>query len=104
MLDFRLHLENAMLDFRRGRRHNCIDRPVLKSMLQSIQSVKSLTLCRWIFEELIWEILPYLCADYYFYNLKELWWIDYSAESDNANALLLVSKTLSLLGKTLCDY
>ncbi|EOY18258.1 F-box family protein, putative [Theobroma cacao] len=89
-------LEDAMLDFRQGPGHNCIDRPVLKSMFQSIQSVKSLTLCRWIFEELIWEIFPSLYVNFHFYNLKELWWIDHSAESDNANALLWFLK--------LCPY
>ncbi|WRX11494.1 F-box domain - like 10, partial [Theobroma cacao] len=89
-------LEDAMLDFRQGPGHNCIDRPVLKSMFQSIQSVKSLTLCRWIFEELIWEIFPSLYVNFHFYNLKELWWIDHSAESDDANALLWFLK--------LCPY
>ena len=43
-------LEEAMLDFRQGPGYYGINIPGFKLMLQSIRRVKTLTLCRWVFQ------------------------------------------------------
>ncbi|XWS56540.1 hypothetical protein CRYUN_Cryun09bG0094000 [Craigia yunnanensis] len=92
-------LNDAMLDFRQGPPiYNSINCDGLKSILESIEGVKSLTFCRWVFELLISYMLPSLGSDSEFclYGLRELWWIDCSMERDNVNALLSFLK--------LCPY
>ncbi|XVE99513.1 hypothetical protein REPUB_Repub03eG0205400 [Reevesia pubescens] len=85
-LDFKL--EDAMLDCRQGPAYNSISSCGFDSIFQQIQDVKSLTLCRWVFEALIYPILPPINKELLFHFLKELWWIDYSKERYNSNALI----------------
>ncbi|XVE52723.1 hypothetical protein DITRI_Ditri02bG0146000 [Diplodiscus trichospermus] len=79
-------LEDAMLDFRQGPGYYGIDILGFKLMLQSIGGVKTLTLCSWVFLDLILPNL-YLLGEG-FIKLTELWWIDNSQERDNFNALI----------------
>ncbi|XWS56541.1 hypothetical protein CRYUN_Cryun09bG0094100 [Craigia yunnanensis] len=79
-------LEDAMLDFRQGPGYYGINIPGFKLMLQSIRRVKTLTLCRWVFQDLILPEL-YLLGEG-LYKLTELWWIDNSQERYNCNALI----------------
>ncbi|XVF00104.1 hypothetical protein REPUB_Repub03eG0256500 [Reevesia pubescens] len=107
--------EDAMLDFRQGPltqwtwdiEKPCPYRPYygfyesnhcgcaskfecLKSILKSIDGVKSLTLCRWFFEETMCKKLPF--SSIFLNKLKELWWIDRSMRRENINALLCFLK------------
>ncbi|XVF23828.1 hypothetical protein REPUB_Repub13aG0073200 [Reevesia pubescens] len=87
----RFLLNDAMLDFKQGPPiYNSINCDGFRLILESIKGVKSLTICRWVFEPLISCMLPSLGRDseYRLYGLRELWWIDCSMEKDNVNALL----------------
>ncbi|XP_022743078.1 F-box protein At2g39490-like [Durio zibethinus] len=91
----KISLYDAMLDFRQGPPiYNSINCDSLKSILDSIKGVESLTFCRWVFEPLISYMLPSLGRDSGFclYRLRELWWLDCSMERDNVNALLCFLK------------
>ncbi|XP_022764546.1 F-box protein At2g39490-like [Durio zibethinus] len=79
-------LEDAMLDFRQGPGYYGINRPGFNLILQSIREIKTLTLCRWVFKELICPEL-YLLGEG-FYRLTELWWIDNSLEKYDSTALI----------------
>ncbi|XWS66039.1 hypothetical protein CRYUN_Cryun05aG0166000 [Craigia yunnanensis] len=79
-------LEDVMLDFRQGPGYYGINIHGFISMLQSIRGVKTLTLCRWVFLDLILPNLRLLGEG--FYKLTELWWIDNSQERHNFNALI----------------
>ncbi|XVF23834.1 hypothetical protein REPUB_Repub13aG0073800 [Reevesia pubescens] len=84
--DSPLDLEDAMLDFRQGPGYYGINKPGFRLILQSIREVETLTLCRWVFKELICPELYLL--DEGFYQLTELWWIDNSQEKYDINALI----------------
>ncbi|XP_021295886.1 F-box protein At2g39490-like isoform X1 [Herrania umbratica] len=81
-----LELKDAMLDFRQGPGYYGINIPGFESITHSIRWVKTLTLRRWVFEELILPELNLLGEG--FCKLTELWWIDNSPERYNSNALI----------------
>ncbi|OMO96973.1 hypothetical protein COLO4_14938 [Corchorus olitorius] len=87
-------LSDAMLDIKQGPPiyHSFNFEGFKSSILKSIKSVKSLTLCSWLFEALISWMIPSLSSEndskFNFYTLKELWWIDCSMPADNVNVLL----------------
>lgn len=87
--DYVLNLEDAMLDFRQGPACSNISSCGFNSIIHRIKKVKSLTLCRWVFEAFIRPMLPLPTSYRSFHNqLTELWWIDYSKERYNSNALI----------------
>ncbi|KAE8701550.1 putative F-box family protein [Hibiscus syriacus] len=113
MCDCGLYLEDAMVDLRQGpltqwtwdfettiRPHQASygnyrcgcagEHKCFKSFLRSINGVKSLTICRWFFEQTLCENLYSSSGgpEFYFKRLKELWWIDCSMARHNINALL----------------
>ncbi|XVF75386.1 hypothetical protein PTKIN_Ptkin13bG0184200 [Pterospermum kingtungense] len=90
-------LEDAMLDFRQGPGYCGINIPGFKSMLQSIRGVKTLTLCRWVFQDLILPEL-YLLGEGFF-KLTELWWIDDSQGRCSCNALIFFLKLCPQLNR-----
>ncbi|KAK8691667.1 hypothetical protein V6N13_075167 [Hibiscus sabdariffa] len=117
MCDCGLHLEDAMVDLRQGpltqwtwdfettvRPHLCshgcshcscdTEHTCFKLILSSINGVKSLTICRWLFEKTMCKNLYSSSGDpeFYFSRLKELWWIDCSMARHNINALLCFLK------------
>ncbi|MBA0692503.1 hypothetical protein Goari_010057 [Gossypium aridum] len=109
-----LFLKDAMIDLRQGSltegtwdfekppgyRYSCnpykrtlcrctTKKKCFKSILISIRSVKSLTICRWFFEISMCCLLsssrdPLFCLS----ELKELWWIDCSMDRESINVLL----------------
>ncbi|XP_038892729.1 F-box protein At2g39490-like [Benincasa hispida] len=83
-LDYHFNMEDVMLDCRQGLgymyKSNEFD-----PILLTVKNVETLTLCKWTFEALIF---PSLSWNFKFYKLKELWWIDDSKESFNANPLI----------------
>ncbi|XP_021296180.1 F-box protein At2g39490-like [Herrania umbratica] len=83
------NLEDAMLDCRQGPACTNINSCGFDSLFQQIQDAKSLTLCRWVVEALIYPILPPNNKELLFHHLTELWWIDYLKEIRyNSNALI----------------
>ncbi|XP_022764282.1 F-box protein At2g39490-like [Durio zibethinus] len=118
MWNFGLHMEDVMLDFRQGptqwtwqyendfhytprygiyKRNHCgcaTKLKCFKSIGKSIDNVKSLTLCKWFFEESICKKLLSARRNlgFCFNKLKELWWIDCSMERENIDALLCFLK------------
>ncbi|KAE8676361.1 hypothetical protein F3Y22_tig00111617pilonHSYRG00036 [Hibiscus syriacus] len=115
--DCGLYLEDAMVDLRQGpltqwtrdfeptvrphrgsdgsdscscdSKHRCFE-----SILRSINGVKSLTICRWFFEQTMCKSFYSSSGgpELYFSRLKELWWIDCSMARHNINALLCFLK------------
>ncbi|XVE52725.1 hypothetical protein DITRI_Ditri02bG0146200 [Diplodiscus trichospermus] len=85
-----LYLEDAMLDFREGPAYSDISSCGFRSIFHRIKGVKSLTLCRWVFEALICPLrLSYPFSwGFQLNQLTEFWWIDYSKERYNSNALI----------------
>ncbi|XP_039013960.1 F-box protein At2g39490-like [Hibiscus syriacus] len=115
--DCGLYLEDAMVDLRQGPltkwtwdfeptvgphrgshgndRCNCNSKHrCFESILSSINGVKSITLCRWFFEQTMCKSLFSSSGgpELYFSRLKELWWIDCSMARHNINALLCFLK------------
>ncbi|OMO96979.1 hypothetical protein COLO4_14932 [Corchorus olitorius] len=81
-------LGDVMLDFRQGPGFNHdidIDRFI---RMQNFSTVSSLTLCRWVFETLIFPKLGSSAALGCFGRLKHLWWIDYSEHGYNSDVLI----------------
>ncbi|KAH9767808.1 F-box protein [Citrus sinensis] len=85
-------MEDAMLDLRKGP-SNSIDDFYFGPKLFSLRSAKTLTLCRWTYEALIY---PHRRVQ--FSKLEELWWIDYeNDEKYNSDALISFLKLCPLL-------
>ncbi|KAK2633755.1 hypothetical protein Ddye_028547 [Dipteronia dyeriana] len=89
---FHYNLVDAMLDSRQGPGYIVSNANELDPVLLTIKNAEILTLCRWIFEALICPSLSSLIAEFQFYNLKELWWIDNSNEGYNLDSLILFLK------------
>ncbi|XP_009357672.3 F-box protein At2g39490 [Pyrus x bretschneideri] len=70
------NLADAMLDFRQGPGYGGFKSSDFDPMLLTIKNAQVLTLCKWTFQTLIWPSLLPLQANFIFYKLKELWWID----------------------------
>ncbi|KAK8579373.1 hypothetical protein V6N12_069699 [Hibiscus sabdariffa] len=85
-------LVDAMLDFRQGSQCSNIGSCGFQSFFCDYKDVKSLTLCGWIFEPLIYPMLqlPHIpwSRGLKFNRLVELWWIDYAKERLNSDALI----------------
>ncbi|XVF75388.1 hypothetical protein PTKIN_Ptkin13bG0184400 [Pterospermum kingtungense] len=98
---YKFHLTDAMLDFRQGPPiYDGINCDGLKSIIECIKDVESLTLCRWVFEPLISYMLPSLRSDLEFRLrwLRELWWpID--PKSYTWRSTKVLSTKVSRLGK-----
>ncbi|XP_017984252.1 PREDICTED: F-box protein At2g39490 [Theobroma cacao] len=116
--DCGVQLEDAMLDFRQGpltrwtwdfemptsvgpngfyKICNCGSTTLFqccKLILDSVRCAESLTMCRWLYEKSFCKKLPSSRTNLGFYLLllKELRWIDCSAERENINALLCFLK------------
>ncbi|XVF75390.1 hypothetical protein PTKIN_Ptkin13bG0184600 [Pterospermum kingtungense] len=84
-------LQDAMLDFRQGPACSNISSCGFQSIFRCMGDVQSLTLCRWVFEELICPVLllsPFFWRGFNFNQLTEFWWIDYAKERYDSNALI----------------
>lgn len=86
--EYHFNLADALLDSRQGPGYSSFSGRDFDSVLLTIKNVKVLTLCKWTFEVLICPSLSTLLADFQFYNLKELWWIDNSNERYDGEALI----------------
>ncbi|KAK4835249.1 hypothetical protein QYF36_007412 [Acer negundo] len=86
--EFHYNLVDAMLDSRQGPGYIVSNTNELDPVLLTIKNTEILTVCRWIFEALICPSLSSLIAEFQFYNLKELWWIDNSNEGYNTDSLI----------------
>ncbi|XWS66042.1 hypothetical protein CRYUN_Cryun05aG0166300 [Craigia yunnanensis] len=84
------NLVDAMLDFRQGPANSKTSSSGFKSIFHGMKGVKSLTLCRWVFEALICPmlLLPPFSWGFQLNQLIEFWWIDNSKERYNSNALI----------------
>ncbi|XP_039055532.1 F-box protein At2g39490-like [Hibiscus syriacus] len=83
-------LVDAMFDFRQGPHCSNLGSCGFRSFFRSYKDVKSLTLCGWIFEPLIYPTLqlhPFGWG-FEFKRLVELWWIDYAKNKFNSDALI----------------
>ncbi|KAG6600067.1 F-box protein, partial [Cucurbita argyrosperma subsp. sororia] len=99
-LDCHFNMEDVMLDCRQGPgsmyKSNEFD-----PFLLAVKNVRTLTLCKWIFEALIF---PSLSWNFKFYKLKELWWIDDSKGNFNANALMAFLKLCPALERLFVTF
>ncbi|XP_002531979.2 F-box protein At2g39490 [Ricinus communis] len=87
--EYHYNLVDAFLDFRQGPRTcSIMTNHDLDLVLLTIKNVKILTLCKWTFEALICPVLSTFLAEFQFYNLKELWWIDNSDQEYDCDALI----------------
>ncbi|KAL9365406.1 hypothetical protein Peur_043279 [Populus x canadensis] len=86
--EYHFNLADALLDSRQGPGYSSFSGRDFDSVLLTIKNVKVLTLCKWTFEALICPSLSTLLADFQFYNLKELWWIDNSIGRYDSEALI----------------
>ncbi|KAK8657275.1 hypothetical protein V6N13_035525 [Hibiscus sabdariffa] len=68
----------------------CTDSECFKKILSAIDRVKSLTICRWFFEQTMCKNVYSSSGgpEFSFDRLKELWWIDCSMGNRNMNVLL----------------
>ncbi|KAM2648103.1 hypothetical protein TB1_001272 [Malus domestica] len=82
------NLADAMLDFRQGPIHSGFKSTDFDPMLLTIKNAQVLTLSKWTFQTLIWPSLLSLQANFIFYKLKELRWIDNREERCNSDALM----------------
>ncbi|CAH8291447.1 unnamed protein product [Eruca vesicaria subsp. sativa] len=82
------NLTSAIFDVRRGPSYcnNAFDD--IGHLLLIIKNSQSLTLCRWMFEELIRPIISSSWTSFQFYKLHELRWIDNSMKQENINPLI----------------
>ncbi|XVE52726.1 hypothetical protein DITRI_Ditri02bG0146300 [Diplodiscus trichospermus] len=91
--EFHFNLANAMLDSRQGPGYSTFNTCDFDRVLLTIKNSEVLTLCRWTFEALICPSLSSFRANFQFYRLKELWWIDnYSKGLDDCDALITFLK------------
>ncbi|KAG2265328.1 hypothetical protein Bca4012_077308 [Brassica carinata] len=81
------NLTNAIFNVRQGPSYynNALD---IGPLLLIIKNSQSLTLCRWIFEELIKPSISSSWTSFQFYKLHELRWIDNSMKQENINSLI----------------
>ncbi|XWS75012.1 hypothetical protein CRYUN_Cryun01aG0048500 [Craigia yunnanensis] len=87
--EFHFNLANAMLDSRQGPGYSTFKTCDFDRVLLTIKNSEILTLCKWTFEALICPSLSSFQADFQFYRLKELWWIDnYSKGLYNSDVLI----------------
>ncbi|PON91460.1 F-box domain containing protein [Trema orientale] len=86
------NLADAMLDFRQGPSTYSLISSEFDPALLTIKNAQVVTLCRWTFETLIWPSLLPMKETFKFYKLQELWWIDYSEEDYNTDALMYFLK------------
>ncbi|XVF23826.1 hypothetical protein REPUB_Repub13aG0073000 [Reevesia pubescens] len=91
--EFHFNLANAMLDSRQGPGYNTFKTCDFDRVLLTIKNSEILTLCKWTFQALICPSLSSFRANFQFYRIKELWWIDnYSEELFNSDALITFLK------------
>ncbi|CAF1809051.1 BnaC04g06000D [Brassica napus] len=81
------NLTNAVFDVRQGPRY-CNNDLDIGPLLLIIKNSQSLTLCRWMFEELIKPSISSSWTSFKFYKLHELRWIDNSMKQENTNSLI----------------
>ncbi|KAL1217771.1 F-box protein [Cardamine amara subsp. amara] len=81
------NLTNAIFDVRQGPNYfnNTLD---MGPLLLIIKNSQSLTLCRWMFEEVIKPSISSSWTSFQFYKLQELRWIDNSMNQENINFLI----------------
>ncbi|ESQ52631.1 hypothetical protein EUTSA_v10016769mg [Eutrema salsugineum] len=81
------NLTDAILDVRRGPNYynNALD---IGPLLLIIKNSQSLTLCRWMYEELIKPSISSSWTSFQFYKLHELRWIENSMKEENNNFLI----------------
>ncbi|KAG2326386.1 hypothetical protein Bca4012_035352 [Brassica carinata] len=81
------NLTNAVFDVRQGPNYcnNALD---IGPLLLIIKNSQSLTLCRWMFEELIKPSLSSSWTSFQFYKLHDLRWIDDSMKQENIDSLI----------------
>ncbi|XP_022764548.1 F-box protein At2g39490-like [Durio zibethinus] len=91
--EFHFNLANAMLDSRKGPGYSTFQTCDFDRVLLTIKNSEILTLCKWTFQALICPSLSSFQADFQFYRLKELWWIDnHSKGVANNDALITFLK------------
>uniref|UniRef100_A0A2P2K3R9 F-box family protein n=1 Tax=Rhizophora mucronata TaxID=61149 RepID=A0A2P2K3R9_RHIMU len=84
------NLADAMLDCREGPSNNSftLSDSDFDYVLLTIKNATALTLCKWTFKALISPSLSTFLAEFQFYNLKELWWIDNLDERYDSEVLV----------------
>ncbi|XP_012081578.1 F-box protein At2g39490 [Jatropha curcas] len=87
-LDYHYNLVDAFLDFRQGPMRSSFTNQDLDSVLLTIKNVKVLTVCKWTFKTFICPWLSTFLAEFQFYGLKELWWIDNLNQEYDSQALM----------------
>ncbi|XP_065871619.1 F-box protein At2g39490 [Euphorbia lathyris] len=98
--EYHYNLVDALLDFRLGPVDNrlMVSRCNFDLMLLTIKNVRVLTLCKWTFQALICRSLSRINAEFQFYNLKELWWIDNNSDDEyDSDALFCFLKLCPFL-------
>ncbi|WCJ19544.1 F-box family protein [Euphorbia peplus] len=102
-LEYHFNLVDAFLDFRLGPVDNnsLISGCNFDLMLLTIKNVRVLTLCKWTFQGLICKSLSRIHAEFQFYNLKEVWWIDNEYDSDALFCFLKLCPCLEKLFVTI---
>ncbi|XP_024176252.1 F-box protein At2g39490 [Rosa chinensis] len=91
------NLADAMLDFRLGPGYTSFSSSDFDPMLLTLKNAQVLKLCRWSFQALIWPLISPLQANFMFYKVKELWWIDKEEESYDSDALISFLKLCPVL-------
>ncbi|WCJ19543.1 F-box family protein [Euphorbia peplus] len=101
--EYHFNLVDAFLDFRLGPVDNnsLISGCNFDLMLLTIKNVRVLTLCKWTFQGLICKSLSRIHAEFQFYNLKEVWWIDNEYDSDALFCFLKLCPCLEKLFVTI---
>ncbi|CAH8376427.1 unnamed protein product [Eruca vesicaria subsp. sativa] len=81
------NLTNAIFHVRKGPSYynNALE---IGPLLLVIKNSQSLTLCKWMFEELIKPSISSSWTSFQFYKLHELCWIDNSMKQENINSLI----------------
>ncbi|KAF8049163.1 hypothetical protein N665_2281s0006 [Sinapis alba] len=81
------NLTNAIFDVRQGPSYynNALE---IGPLLLVIKNSQSLTLCKWMFEELIKPSISSSWISFQFYKLHEMRWIDNSMNQENINSLI----------------
>ncbi|KAF2318666.1 hypothetical protein GH714_009752 [Hevea brasiliensis] len=81
-------VSSMLKNFIQGPKSNSFSSCDFDSVLLAIKNVKVLTLCKWTFQALICPSLSTFLAEFQFYNLEELWWIDNSEQEYDSDPLI----------------
>ncbi|CAL9236186.1 unnamed protein product [Arabidopsis halleri] len=96
------NLTRAIFDVRQGPCYynNALD---MGPLLLIIKNSQSLTLCRWMFEEVIKPSISSSWRSFQFYKLQELRWIDNSMNQENINSMISFLKLCPSIERLFID-